>query len=759
MSTLERCLQPGCTGTIADGYCDVCGLAPASSAAGGSAAGAPAASGSVAADPNDPNVAATNLDSMSYASSRLTSTPLGSSRTAPGSRPTRRLGTAPAASRLGAGMTTVPPVPILDPMRGLMNPPEVPEDKRYCSVCGSAVGRSRPDRPGRAKGFCPKCRTPYDFEPKLKAGMLVGGQYEVAGCLAHGGMGWIYLARDRNVNDRWVVLKGLLNAGDPDAYRAAVAEKQFLAEVEHPLIVEIYNFVTAPDGTSYIVMEYVGGKSLNNLLKDRMAANGGKFDAPPPDQAIAYMIEVLPAFSYLHGLNLLYCDFKPANIIQAGDAVKLIDLGGVRKIGDDVTPIYGTVGFQAPEVPADGCTIASDIYTVARALAVLLFEFRGYQSNFVDSMPGPESVPLFAQHDSLFRFLLKGTAMRPEDRFQSAEEMREQLLGVMREVTAVQQGGRTGVTRSTPSRLFSTPAVSSDGLTWSDLPLLLADASDPMAGWLAGVTAEDPQARREALRDAPEQTPAVWLADAYAALALGDSAQSDTIARRILEADPWDWRGVWIMGLAALSRGDAAAAVSAFNAVYGQVPGELAPKLALARACEDTADAAVAARLYRTCAITDAAYVAPAQFGLARIAAMARDRAGALAALDSIPATSRAYGDARRTKAVLLAEQPEPGRELEDLDRATVELELGNLDERARVDLRIKILSAALDLVGTGALGDASGRHVGGVAANDKDLRVALEHNFREAARQAVDGAERVRLVDQANQIRPRTLV
>ena len=759
MSTLERCLQPGCTGTIVDGYCDVCGLAPTGVAASVPAGGG-GASGAVGGAPNraGPNLAGPNLDSMST-SSRLTSTPLGTSRTAPGSRPTRRLGTAPAASRLGAGMTTVPPVPILDPMRSLMNPPEVPEDKRYCSVCGSAVGRGRPDRPARAKGFCPKCRTPYDFEPKLHAGMLVGGQYEVAGCLAHGGMGWIYLARDRNVNDRWVVLKGLLNAGDPDAYRAAVAEKQFLAEVEHPLIVEIYNFVTAPDGTSYIVMEYVGGKSLNNLLKDRMAANGGRFDAPPPDQAIAYIIEVLPAFSYLHGLNLLYCDFKPANIIQAGDAVKLIDLGGVRKIGDDVTPIYGTVGFQAPEVPADGCTIACDIYTVARALAVLLFEFRGYQNNFVDSLPGPETVPLFAQHDSLFRFLLKGTAMRPEDRFQSAEEMREQLLGVMREVTATLQGGVTGVTRSTPSRLFSTPAVSSDGLTWRDLPLLLPDGSDPMAGWLAGVTAVDPQARREALQGAPEQTPAVWLADAYAALALDDTAQADTISRRILEADPWDWRGVWMMGLAALARGDAPTAVSAFNAVYGQVPGELAPKLALARACEDTADAAVATRLYRTCAITDAAYVAPAQFGLARIAAKSNDRAGALVALDSIPATSRAYGDARRTKALLLAEQPEPGRELDDLDRATVELELGNLDQRARTDLRIKILSAALDLVRSGAVNDGGGRHVGGVAASEKDLRVALERNYREAARQAVDADERIRMVDLANQIRPKTLV
>jgi hypothetical protein len=107
---------------------------------------------------------------------------------------------------------------------------------------------------------------------------------------------------------------------------------------------------------------------------------------------------------------------------------------------------------------------------------------------------------------------------------------------------------------------------------------------------------------------------------------------------------------------------------------------------------------------------------------------------------------------------MLLAAQPEPGRELEDLDRASMELELGNLDQRARTDLRIRILSAALDHVSSSASG-APGRHVGGVAANEKDLRIALERNYREAARQAVDGAERIRLVDQANQIRPKTLV
>ena len=105
------------------------------------------------------------------------------------------------------------------------------------------------------------------------------------------------------MSDRWVVLKGLLNSGDPDALAAAIAERQFLAAVEHPLIVEIYNFVTH-EGAGYIVMEYVGGVSLKQILKERMRANDGVFDPLPVDQALAYVLEVLPAFTYLHDLGL-----------------------------------------------------------------------------------------------------------------------------------------------------------------------------------------------------------------------------------------------------------------------------------------------------------------------------------------------------------------------------------------------------------------------------------------------------------------------
>ncbi|MGC7251460.1 protein kinase, partial [Mycobacteroides abscessus subsp. massiliense] len=95
---------------------------------------------------------------------------------------------------------------------------------------------------------------------------IVADQYEIKGCIAHGGLGWVYLAFDKNVNDRPVVLKGLVHSGDAEAQAIAMAERQFLAEVTHPGIVKIYNFVEHEDKhgnpVGYIVMEYVGGMSL-----------------------------------------------------------------------------------------------------------------------------------------------------------------------------------------------------------------------------------------------------------------------------------------------------------------------------------------------------------------------------------------------------------------------------------------------------------------------------------------------------------------
>lgn len=270
------------------------------------------------------------------------------------------------------------------------------------------------------------------------------GQYEVAGCLAHGGLGWVYLAVDRAVSDRWVVLKGLLDTGDQDAMAAAISERRFLAEIEHSNIVRIYNFVEHLDQRTgsldgYIVMEYVGGKALKEIANERRTP-AGKRDPLPVEQACAFGIEALEALGHLHSRNLLYCDFKVDNAIQTEDQLKLIDMGAVRRMDDDESAIYGTVGYQAPEVAEVGPSVASDLYTVARTLAVLTFDFQGYTNVFVDSLPDPDNIEVFRSYESFYRLLVRATDPDPARRFASASEMAEQLMGVLREVVSLQTG-------------------------------------------------------------------------------------------------------------------------------------------------------------------------------------------------------------------------------------------------------------------------------------------------------------------------------
>ncbi|MDJ0340081.1 tetratricopeptide repeat protein [Streptomyces sp. H10-C2] len=445
-------------------YCDTCGLAPvpvaaasgsARSAAGG-AVGGPE-SGRAASERSSRSSKSSSRSSRRSVSGRLSRSLSGTSTGRSVSvRSSRGTGSGPTRGKLGAGLVTVPPIPRPDPAAGVLDNPQVPERKRYCSKgdCGAPVGRSRGDKPGRTEGFCTKCGHPYSFSPKLRAGDVVHGQYEVVGCLAHGGLGWIYLALDRAVSDRWVVLKGLLDTGDEDALAAAVSERRFLAEIEHPNIVRIYNFVEHLDqrtGTldGYIVMAYVGGKSLKEIANERRGTDG-KREPLPVATAIAYAIEALDALGYLHSRNLLYCDFKVDNAIQQEDRLELIDMGAVRRMDDVDSAIYGTVGYQAPEVAELGPSVASDLYTVARTLAVLTFDFQGYTNVFADSLPDPDNIDVFSRYESFYRLLVRATDPDPDKRFASAEEMADQLLGVLREVVALE----TGKPRPALSTLF-----------------------------------------------------------------------------------------------------------------------------------------------------------------------------------------------------------------------------------------------------------------------------------------------------------------
>lgn len=461
----QPCQRPKCTGSYEDVgggemYCDTCGLAPVVSASGmvgspatgitvgGRSARGSRASGSVGSRGTRGSTRSSRSSSSRRSvSGRLSrSTSSGTSARSVSVRSSGSSAASSARSRLGVGLVSVPQVPRPDPRGAVQQNPEVPERKRFCSRsdCGAPVGRARGERSGRTEGFCTKCGHPYSFVPKLGEGDIVHGQYEVVGCLAHGGLGWVYLAVDRAVSDRWVVLKGLLDTGDQDAMAAAISERRFLAEIEHANIVRIYNFVEHLDQRTgsmdgYIVMEYVGGKSLKEIANGRRTPTG-KRDPLPVEQACAYGIEALEALGHLHSRNLLYCDFKVDNAIQTEDQLKLIDMGAVRRMDDDESAIYGTVGYQAPEVAEVGPSVASDLYTVARTLAVLTFDFQGYTNVFVDSLPDPDNIEVFRTYESFYRLLVRATDPDPARRFGSAQEMAEQLTGVLREVVAVQSG-------------------------------------------------------------------------------------------------------------------------------------------------------------------------------------------------------------------------------------------------------------------------------------------------------------------------------
>ncbi|MFE0731972.1 tetratricopeptide repeat protein [Streptomyces antibioticus] len=835
MSQAEQsCRRPGCEGAYEDVgggelYCDTCGLAPVVAAPG--PAGPAGAEGTGGTGKDAPG----SGSSRSARSSRTSSQSSKSRRSVSGRLSRSLSGTTSGRSvsvrssgstagssgraRLGVGLVAVPQVPRPDPRAMVLDNPEVPERKRFCSRsdCGAPVGRARGEREGRTEGFCTKCGHPYSFVPKLKAGDVVHGQYEVAGCLAHGGLGWIYLAVDRAVADRWVVLKGLLDTGDQDAMAAAISERRFLAEIEHANIVRIYNFVEHLDQRTgsldgYIVMEYVGGKSLKEIANARRTPEG-KRDPLPVEQACAYGIEALEALGHLHSRNLLYCDFKVDNAIQTEDQLKLIDMGAVRRTDDEESAIYGTVGYQAPEVAEVGPSVASDLYTVGRTLAVLTFDFQGYTTAYADSLPDPDTIEVFRRYESFYRLLVRATDPDPARRFASAQEMAEQLTGVLREVVSLQTGqarpalstlfgpevkvtdtelfprldsevSRLGARIPAPRRAngrapeatsaVPPPAVRA-GLVRSvpapaaglALPVPHVDPSDPDAGFLAGLMASAPAELITALAAAPAPSVETRLRQVRARLENGDHRAAQTLLATLEDERPDDWRVVWYRGVASLATGDQEGAALAFDAIYDAFPGEPAPKLALGLCAEVLGQLDNAAEYYGLVWATDPSYVSAA-FGLARVQLAAGDRRGAVRTLESVPESSIHYTAARvaavrarlRQRTAAASDTPF----LEDLTAGAAQveaLEAYGLDPTRREQLSAEVLGCALDWIlsgGQGA-GPQGRRTLLGSELDERGLRFGLERSYRTLARLASGGEERIDLVERANRYRPRTWV
>ncbi len=730
-----RCAEPGCGGTVVDGYCDVCGTAPA-----------PAAPQAV---------------SRSTAPSRATA----SVRTAR----TGSSSTSSGRGRLGAGIVEIPRIPRGDPAAAILTDPKVAEGSRYCGnhECNKPVGRARGGAPGRTEGFCTECGTRYSFVPKLSRGALVGGQYEVQGCIAHGGLGWIYLAIDRNVHDRWVVLKGLLNSGDTEAMEAAAAEVLALAEVEHPNIVRIYNFVQHPDSTGvpvgYIVMEFVGGTSLKQIRKAR--------NAPlPPEQAVAYIVEIIPALGYLHSQGLAYCDFKPDNVMQTDEQLKLIDLGAVIAMDDEESSIYGTMGYQAPEIAVTGPTVASDMYTVGRTLAVLVMDVPQEHGRFVEQLPGPATVPVLAKHESLCRAILRATDLDPARRFPSMEELADQLTGVLHEIVAVE----SEEPQPRMSKHFSPQrgiygagegeTVDADAVI-AALPVPVVDPTDPGAAVLATTSGTPPAQLEHALdlartgaQQANRSSVEVPLRLVRASLEVGAPADARKRLAQLEAVIPGVWRLAWYGGQCALLEGALEAAAADFETVLATLPGELAPKMAIAATAELQDAREVAARYYETVWRTDHSYVSAA-FGLARQRVGAGDRAGAIRALDEVPSDSAHFTPAAATAVEILLDGHTPEsldeRTLLDAGKRASALKLESATKRATI--RLRVLGAALGWLRAG--NKTTAQRLLGEDFDEPDIRAGMEHCYRELAHESTGMWERIALVEKANEIRPRTRV
>jgi serine/threonine-protein kinase PknG len=753
--TAFPCPRPGCPGTVDDtGFCDFCGEKPAP-------------------PPVETNSSALASSFSSY----------------PGSEP------------LAGGLLELPPLPEPDPDSLVLSPEKavVPERHRHCGVCQHAVGRSRGIRAGLTSGYCPHCGTPFSFVPGLAHGdMLGGGRYEVIGPLAHGGVNWVYLAKDTDLENRRVVLKGLINPADPKASRTSVAERRYLIMLEHRNVVRILDFTSYSDprtnaNVDYIVMEFVGGKTLQQVKR---GARAGGYPMPV-DNVIAYGLAVLGAFEYLHGRGYLYCDLKPDNVMHGGHRVRLIDLGAVRAIKDRKSPTWGAKLFRVEdtEISDNGLTVQSDLYSVGTTLRSLS------DGGTDDPRLTVGTTPIAAGIDSFEKVLDRATSADWNTRFGSAADMAGQLVGALRQIKSL----RGETVPPEPSRLFAgagelldgglgtvpgldrwtaqsaSPTILVAGVPMADslpsaasvavgLPDPLTDPSDPAAADLGTVTASDPGRLLAELAKLGRTVETVlWRCRAHLAIHDLAGAGEDLAAARAAAHGRPNWRIDWHVALLALAeakpRGDLGDARDAFESVHLAVPGELPPRFALGFCAESAGDLASATQHYRTVWRTDRTQVSAA-FGLVRIALRGAGRDTAVAILDEVPRLSRHYDSAQiaavQARIGNFAGVDAPSdRDLLDAGRRWGDLAV---DEAARQRLAALLQQAAVpratkpnwaNTIPT----DEVITNLFGSPITEKGIRARFESSLREElTRQARNSNQHGTLIDLANTVRTRSL-
>ncbi|MFI2236688.1 protein kinase domain-containing protein [Streptomyces chrestomyceticus] len=339
----------------------------------------------------------------------------------------------------------------------------------------SPQGPSDPD----ATGSHSPDANPSDAPEMWGNGGLVGdGRYRLTRRLGRGGMAEVFAAEDVRLG-RTVAVK-LLRADlaeDPVSKARFTREAQSVAGLNHHAVVAVYDSgedYVGGNTVPYIVMELVEGRTIRDLLLNA--------DAPPPDQALIIVSGVLEALAYSHQHGIVHRDIKPANvIITHGGAVKVMDFGiaralhGAQSTMTQTGMVMGTPQYLSPE-QALGKTVdtRSDLY----ATGCLLYELLALRPPFtgetplsvvyqhVQDMPVPPSEVAGAVPPELDGLVMRSLAKDPDDRFQTAEEMRglvQYALQMLHE-----QGGHTGTWNTGPVAVHEgghTPALGSVAAT------------------------------------------------------------------------------------------------------------------------------------------------------------------------------------------------------------------------------------------------------------------------------------------------------